>query len=203
MNRILAVAAIVLVAACSARAPKPRSYSQPVPPFRDVLRLDGEWQVGEGAPDGIPKAFSSVVPVPGLVDMARPAFLEVGKKSPLRGAFWYRRTFTVGGPPTDFAVLKIHKARYGAKVWVNGQVAGDHLPCFTPALLDVKKFLRFGGQENEIVVRVGADRECVPPDQPSGWDFEKYLYIPGIYDSVDLILTGAPYVRNVQVVPDI
>src|ERR1019366_6168585 len=28
------------------------------------------------------------------------------------------------------------------------------------------------------------------------------LYLPGLYDSVELILTSAPYIRNVQTVPD-
>jgi hypothetical protein len=42
------------------------------------------------------------------------------------------------------------------------------------------------------VIRVGADRESIPVDTPSGWDFEKYLYIPGIYDSVELVLCGSP-----------
>ncbi|MFO0930354.1 MAG: hypothetical protein U0736_25560 [Gemmataceae bacterium] len=141
--------------------------------------------------------------MPGLLDMARPAFTEVGTKSALRQAFWYRRTFTVAGPIPDVAVLKIHKARYGTKVFLNGKLAGEHLPCFTPALLDVKPFLKGDGQENEIVIRVGADRSCLPAGQPSGWDFEKYLFIPGIYDSVELILTGAPYIVNVQAVPDV
>ena len=54
-----------------------------------------------------------------------------------------------------------------------------------------------------MIVRLGADRESLPKDVPTGWDFEKYLFIPGIYDSVELILTGAPYVVNVQTVPDI
>jgi hypothetical protein len=135
--------------------------------------------------------------------MARPAFDEVGKKSEKRQAFWYRRTFTVEGKIPDVAILKIHKAKYGTKVFLNGELAGEHLPCFTPALLDVKKFLKDSGRENELIVRVGADRESMPEDMPGGWDFEKYLYIPGIYDSVELILTGKPYIVNVQTVPDI
>jgi hypothetical protein len=53
------------------------------------------------------------------------------------------------------------------------------------------------------VVRVGAGRESLPEGAPTGWDFEKYLYIPGIYDSVELILTGAPYIERIQTVPDI
>jgi beta-galactosidase len=168
-----------------------------------VIDLNGTWQVAEGAMDSMPKQFEHTVPVPGLIDMAKPAFAEVGKKSDGRQAFWYRRTFTVEGPIPAVAILKIHKAKYGTKVWLNGRDVGEHLPCFTPALLDVKPHLKGSGQQNELVIRVGADRESRPADVPSGWDFEKYLYIPGIYDSVELILTGAPHVVNVQTVPDL
>ena len=170
---------------------------------RRIINLDGTWEVAEGSGDSAPKSFGHKVPVPGLVDMAEPPFLEVGKKSEQRKAFWYRRMFKVKGAIPDVAILKIHKAKYGTKVFLNGQLVGEHLPCFTPALLDVKKFLIGSGRQNELVIRVGANRESVPEGQPSGWDFEKYLYIPGIYDSVELILTGSPYISNVQVVPDI
>jgi hypothetical protein len=176
--------------------------TKPLPP-RQVISLDGAWQVEEGSMAERPKEFSHTVVVPGLVDMAQPAFPEVGKKSSLREAFWYRRTLKVDGPIPEVALLKIHKARYGTQVFLNGQMVGEHLPCFTPVYLNVKPYLKGDGQENELVVRVGANRESVPPDMPSGWDFEKYLYIPGIYDSVELILTGLPYINNVQIVPDL
>jgi beta-galactosidase len=170
---------------------------------RNLMNLDGSWQVEQGSMDSMPQVFSHTVSVPGLMDMAQPAFQEVGKKSPLRQAFWYRRTFKIDGAIPEVAVLKIHKAKYGTKVFVNGKIAGEHLPCFTPAYLDVKALLKGNGQENELVIRVGADRESLPEGMPTGWDFEKYLYIPGIYDSVELILTGRPYIANVQTVPDI
>ncbi|MFH1717428.1 MAG: glycoside hydrolase family 2 TIM barrel-domain containing protein [Planctomycetota bacterium] len=173
------------------------------PSPRRVISLDGIWEIAEGDVDSVPEEFQHKVPVPGLVDMAEPAFEEVGKKSEKCQAFWYRRTFTVEGQIPAVAILKIHKAKYGTKVWLNGQVVGEHLSCFTPALLDVKRFLKAEGEKNELIVRVGADRESRPTDVPSGWDFEKYLYIPGIYDSVELILTGKPYIVNVQTVPDI
>ena len=170
---------------------------------RKVIDLNGTWQVAEGSMDSMPARFEHTVPVPGLIDMAEPAFAEVGKKSERRQAFWYRRTFAVDGPIPDVAMLKLNKVRYGTKVWLNGQLVGAHLPCFTPALMDVKPYLKGDGQENELVIRVGADRESRATDVPSGWDFEKYLYIPGIYDSVELILTGAPYIESFQVVPDV
>lgn len=173
------------------------------PSPRRVIRLDGAWQVAEGTMDAAPAAFPHVVPVPGLLDMADPPFEDVGKKSALRDAFWYRRAFAIDGPIPEAAVLKIHKARYGTKVFLNGELVGEHLPCFTPALIDARPQLLGEGRENVLVVRVGADREGLPAGMPTGWDFEKYLYIPGIYDSVELILSGVPSIPNVQVAPDI
>jgi hypothetical protein len=129
---------------------------KPAPP-RTVVNLDGSWQVEQGSMDSRPQAFSHTVPVPGLMDMAQPAFKEIGKKSPLRQAFWYRRTFRLDGAIPDVAILKIHKARYGTKVFVNDKIAGEHLPCFTPAYIDVRELLKSGGQENELVIRIGAD----------------------------------------------
>jgi hypothetical protein len=170
---------------------------------RRSISLDGTWQIEQGGMDEAPRAFTHTLVVPGLVDMAQPAFEEVGKRSQRRSAFWYRRTFAIEGPVPAVAVLKIHKAKYGTKVFLNGQVVGEHLPCFTPALLDVKDHLKGDREENELIVRVGADRECLPEGMPTGWDFEKYLYLPGIYDSVELILTGTPHLVNVQTVPDL
>jgi beta-galactosidase len=193
------VVSLFALAGCS----EPTLPEIPETSRRHIIDLNGTWEVAEGGMDSIPAVFEHKVPVPGLIDMARPAFDQVGKKSEKRQAFWYHRTFAVEEAIPDVAILKIHKAKYGTKVFFNGSLVGEHLPCFTPALLDVRPFLNAAGQQNELVVRVGADRESMPEDMPTGWDFEKYLYIPGIYDSVELILTGAPYIERVQTVPDI
>lgn len=175
------------------------SALKPLAP-RQILSLDGAWQVEEGGMTAPPASFGHTVPVPGLIDLATPAFTDVGKVSFLRQAFWYRRTFRVDQPIPEIALLKLHKARYGTTVWINGREVGQHWPCFTPIEFDARPFLRRG--ENEVLIRLGANREWVPPDQPGGWDFEKYLYFPGLHDSVELILSGAPFLRNVQTVPD-
>lgn len=153
--------------------------------------------------DVIPQKFEHTVPVPGLVDMAVPAFEEVGVKSDKRDAFWYRRTFTLNSDVTEMALLKVHKAKFGTQVYLNGQLVGDHLFCFTPGYFDVKKHLKPTGEENELVVRVGAFHDAIPQSVHYGFDFEKRRYFPGIYDSVELILAGAPYIKNVQIVPEI
>lgn len=194
---------VVALLFCLVGCQKAAQQEMPDSNRRTVMDLNGTWEIAEGDMDLVPAVFKHKVPVPGLVDMAEPAFEEVGKKSPKRQAFWYRRIFTLKKEVPDVAILKIHKAKYGTKVFLNGKLVGEHLPCFTPALLDIKPFLNTAGQQNELIVRVGADRESLPEGMPTGWDFEKYLYIPGIYDSVELILTGAPYIERVQTVPDI
>jgi beta-galactosidase len=181
--------------------------------LRQVISLDGEWQVGEGTMLSIPKQFAHKVVVPGLMDMATPGFIDPGprvsnkdrknlrQKDPRRDAFWYRRTFQIETPIPQFAMLKIGKAMFGTRVILNGSVVGDHWPCFTPGLFDVRSSLKRG--ENELIVRVGADRDAVNGHAQSGYDDEKSRYIPGIYDSVELILTGSPHILNVQAVPNI
>ena len=171
---------------------------------RGAISLDGQWDIAQGSMDQVPARFEAKAPVPGLADMAAPAFEAVGqekKSDSLRQAFWYRRTFDLqdGLPPV--AQLKIHKAAFGTRVYLNGRLVGDHVGSFTPGLFDVRPHLKSGA--NELVVRVGASRLALPKTVPDGHDFEKIRYIPGIYDSVELILTGSPQVANIQVVPDL
>ncbi len=171
--------------------------------LRRTICLDGTWQIAQGTMADIPDTFAHKVPVPGLVDMASPAFDEVGKKSELRQAFWYRRTFKLDGPVPGVALLKIHKAKFGTRVFLNGQYVGEHLPCFTPGIFDVSPYLKAAGATNQLIVRIGASRDTVPKTVPTGHDYEKSLYIPGIYDSVELILSETPHIVNIQTVPDI
>ena len=192
--RCSVVAGVMLIATCTFTAAGDDGK-------RTVIPLDGTWEITEGPTDNCPGNFSRKVPVPGLVDMAKPAFAEVGVKSRLRDAFWYRRKFRIDGPVPAVAVLKVYKAMFATRVLVNGVLLGDHVPCFTPGCFDAKPALRPG--DNEILIRVGATRESVPKVHPSGWDYEKALYIPGIYDSVELILCGLPHLVRVQAVPEI
>ena len=175
------------------------------PQGRKVIRLDGSWQIAEGTMDRVPAVFDHHVGVPGLADAAEPPFPAVGEKESAqhRQAFWYRRTFRIEGAVPAVARLKIHKATFGTRVFVNGILAGDHQPCFTPGYFDLRPHLKGSGAENELVIRVGALPEALPRSIPTGWDFEKVRYIPGIFDSVDLTLSGTPSVLRMQAVPDI
>lgn len=178
---------------------------------RKTISLDGTWQIAEGRMDVVPTKFERQVPVPGLVDMATPGFVDPGprvadrqqfhQKDPRRDAFWYRRTFQVAGALPVVARLKIGKAMFGTRVYLNGKLLGDHVPSFTPGYFDARAALKTG--TNTLVVRVGADRDAVIGRAESGMDSEKVHNMPGIFDSVELILSGTPNILNVQAVPDI
>jgi len=177
----------------------------------NTILLNGTWQIAEGKKDIVPVKFDHTIQVPGLVTLAVPSFRDVGPKvkdrgslsqtDTLRAAFWYRREFTIEGPVSATAVLKISKAKYGTKVFLNGKNAGEHSPCFTPGYFNVKNFLKPG--KNELLVCVGSCRDAVSDSIPNGLDFEKERYIPGIYDNVALILSGNPKIDYLQAIPDI
>ena len=191
---------------------------------RKVINLNGTWQVAEGSMANAPAAFGALTPVPGAIDLAVPGFRDVApplvtKKldqycnmfgyrndrllDPLREAFWHRREFRIEGAVPSTALLKIHKALYGTRVFLNGQDLGEHLPNFTPGYFDARPALRGNGATNELLVRIGASRDAEPCSAVTGHDHEKMRYIPGIIDDVELILAQAPYIRNVQVAPEL
>jgi len=172
---------------------------------RKVISLNGIWQVAEGSNKTKPEKFNHKAAVPGLLDTAEPKFVGVGRtdRGGSREAFWYRRTFTIDGDVPQSARLKICKAKYGSVVWLNGQKAGENIMNFTPGIYDVTKLLKGNGQENEIVVRVGASQNSTLNKSVNGADYEKSWYLPGIYDDVELILANAPYIVRVQVMPRI
>ncbi|MCX6223836.1 MAG: hypothetical protein NTV01_03655 [Bacteroidia bacterium] len=207
-NYTIVILAFIGITACSPNNGK-----------RNTISLNGTWQIAEGKKDVIPSKFDRTIAVPGLITSAKPAFVNPAPPLPdrsvintnlelfyhqqdsLREAYWYRRTFNIKETIPSITLLKVGKAMFGAKVYLNGSYIGEHLPCFTPGYFDLKKFIRSG--ENELVISVGSCRNSLPQDMPDGFDYEKERYISGIFDNVDLILSGAPFIRNVQVAPDI
>ena len=154
------------------------------------------------------------VPVPGLVDMAQPGFAPDTFKNTKRRfgpedaalaqrSFWYRREFVLEGDVPAVATLLVRKAAYGSTVYLNGTKVGESLASFTANWYDVRDALRGDGATNELLIRVGASRASLPPSVPTGFDYEKEYYIPGLFDSVELTLSGTPNLVRVQVAPEI
>jgi len=204
--------------------------ARPVRAQRITVPLDGSWQIADSvAADVIPSSFDHVVPVPGLANLARPAFQDVdrfysrehlarrikaglsppdwlkeywnGKVDQDRNYFWYRRTFAAP-ERREVALLKVNKAQFGTAVWLNGTKLGEYAGCFSAGYFDLGQAIRWAG-ENTLVIRIGAHPAVLPDTYPTGSDFEKIKWTPGIYDSVSLICCNNPLIKTVQVAPRI
>lgn len=167
---------------------------------RQVVSLNGLWEI-EKTMGELPSGFSAKVQVPGLVDLATPKIdtLQAMYKD---GWYWYKSSFNLEDTNFDKIGLKIFKAKYHTKVYLNNQYVGENLYCFTPSYFDIKPFLNPAGQPNEIMIGVGC-KDQLPDSIPDGHDYEKLRYIPGIYDNVEITLSNRPYIENVQCVPDV
>jgi beta-galactosidase len=199
-------------------------------PGRTTQSLDGQWQIEDGkSPTEIPVAFTHTVPVPGLANLARPSFPNVdaflsreqlanrirsklspaewltnywrGKVDQDRDYFWYRKTFRAPAARA-VALLKINKAQFGTAVWLNGRKLGEYAGCFTASYFALDQAIRWAG-ENTLVIRVGAHPAVLPDTYPTGSDFEKIKWTPGIYDSVSLVFCDNPVIETLQVAPRI
>lgn len=195
---------------------------------RTTVSLDGRWQIADSeARDTPPARFDHTVPVPGLANLAQPAFTNVdafysrehlanriraklapaewltnywnGKVDQDRNYFWYRRTFRA---PTarDVALLKIGKAQFGTAVWLNGHKIGEYTGCFSASYFHLEDTIRWQA-ENTLLVRIGAHPAVLPDNYPSGSDFEKIKWTPGIYDGVSVSYCDNPLIESVQVAP--
>lgn len=202
----------------------------PIRAERTTVSLDGRWRIEDGrSATEIPATFAHTVQVPGLVNLAKPAFPKVdafysreqlanrirsklspsewltnywqGKVDQDRDYFWYEKTFRAEAARA-VALLKIGKAQFGTAVWLNGQKLGEYAGCFTASYFTLDQAIRWNG-ENTLVIRIGAHPAVLPDTYPTGSDFEKIKWTPGIYDSVSLIFCDNPVFETIQVAPRI
>ncbi len=122
-----------------------------------------------------------------------------GKVDQDRDYFWYRKSFHAPARRA-VALLKINKAQFGTAVWLNGRKLGEYAGCFSASYFPLDHAIRWD-DENTLVVRIGAHPAVLPDDYPTGSDFEKIKWTPGIYDSVALIFCDNPAIETLQVAP--
>jgi len=167
---------------------------------RTEISLNGQWQITRtDTLAELPDMFGSEAPVPGLVDMAVPE-IDVQDTAYKNSVYWYKKTFTLNRTEADVVQLKVNKAKYHTKVYLNGKFVGENLYCFTPSFFNLKPFLN--KEQNELVISVGCSNN-MPDSVIRGNDYEKVKYIPGIYDDVKLIIADYGFIKNVQVAPNV
>jgi beta-galactosidase len=120
-----------------------------------------------------------------------------------RGVAWYQRTFDAASEWQNSAVrVEFEAVFHTAKIWVNGELAGEHVrKGYTAFVLDVTHLLR-PGSSNTIVVRVDSafDEHMVQRGHSSDWAHDG-----GIYRPVQLLITPRTFVERVdtEAVPDL
>lgn len=203
--------------------PSPRLLAE-----RTTVSLNGVWVMADSIEaETIPAAFTHRGPVPGLANLATPAFTNVdafisrehmanltrdglapaewmkqypkGKPDQDRNYFWYQRTFHAPSPRA-VALLKINKAQFGTAVWLNGVKLGEYAGCFSASYFHIENAIRWNA-DNILTLRIGAHPGVLPDNFPTGADFEKNKWTPGIYDDVSLIFCDNPLIQSVQVAP--
>jgi beta-galactosidase len=123
--------------------------------------------------------------------------------SDYRGVAWYRRTFDAPNEWQNSTVRTEFEALFHtATVWVNGELAGEHVrKGYTAFVLDITHLLRWGSS-NTIAVRVdnAFNDHMVPRGHSSDWAHDG-----GIYRPVQLLITPKTFVERLDVdaVPDL
>lgn len=160
-----------------------------------TVLLNGEWAIGPGGKEP-PGEYAHRIPVPALVDAARPAYAWEGQQF-----HWYRWHGNIEKPVEgDRVYLVVEQAMFGTFVIVNGVDVGGDIACYTSQEYDITACITAG--ENEILIRVG-DRATLPPESAVGKDQERKTFIPGIWGDVRIERSGIPRIRVVQMVPHV
>jgi hypothetical protein len=187
---------------------------------RRIISLNGIWDVEPSENVSTPPAtFTRKVPVPGLVDLATPhlasdSVIKQGEKtltidgarkmfeSKTPIAFWYHTTFHLPCK-SPIALLRIRKAMYARQVWINGQSLPVHHYNQSVSWHDLAPHLREPGAKNQLIIRVGTSNMTPPDHIMDGDQREKQCHQPGVFDDVDLICTGNPYISLVRIAPSV
>lgn len=170
---------------------------------RNIINLNGFWDCqSSNEAEVIPDEFNHQVMVPGLVDVAYPVlpWVTPDRTVPPQPDFdyvFYKKDISISGDVPDTALLKINKAAYGKKIWINGQLVGEHQPNYTSAFINVAPYLKGNNAINTIVIRLGK-RGTQPVGVNAGEDIERRNYYPGIFDDISLILTGNEYISYLK-----
>ncbi|GEM_PF-421298 len=136
------------------------------------------------------------MPVPSVWERVYPGYDGVG---------WYARRFTAKGVVRARARLRFHAVNYKADVWLNGTHIGTHEGGYTPFTCACTGVIRNG--ENVLVVRV-VDVGATEIDglhfgqTPSGKEGAQGNF-GGIWQDVELLLSGAVFIAHVFVMPDV
>jgi beta-glucuronidase len=166
---------------------------------RETLSLTGDWgfrsdqnREGDARGWGDWKYFTGTwrqVPVPITFDNCAPGMQG------FRGVCWFQKKFQVPAAWQGRRVgLRFEGVNNLAKVWVNGQLAGENTAFSLPFEFSVDGLLRYG-QDNLVVVRASSDNGALPPV----WYWRPDC---GILRDVNLVVSAPCRIAHVRIVAE-
>lgn len=119
---------------------------------------------------------------------------------------WYRRIFTV---PLAFnnrnVLLHFGAVDHACTVYVNGQMAGEHIGGYLPFSMDITHLLKEG--DNDLCVRAEDTMDCSQLRGKQYWGEGLmgcwYTPVSGIWQTVYMEAVGAYALRQIHITPDI
>ncbi|WP_394838076.1 DUF4982 domain-containing protein [Pendulispora rubella] len=214
MKRLVTVASAAVLAACAGHdevSPYGETESSLGRSPRQTLNFNTEWLFAGDVPSGNGQVVSAeessesfFVPVtlPYFRIHPHKGFKKIDYEVPVS---WYRRHFVL---PNDYAGKRISVEFQGvakvADVYVNGTWVGQHQGAYTSFTFDVTDFVRLGGADNVIAVKVDStERRDLPPE---GGKIDYYVW-GGIVRDVNLIVTNplhadTPFVSTTSIESD-
>ena len=185
----------------------------PRPDFvRDSFEnLNGEWEFAFDDNDlGLSQkwfrdgAFDRTITVPYVYQCQ---LSGIGDKD-FHNVVWYRKRFSLQKKVgRETVLLHFGAVDYQAKVWLNGQMVGEHTGGNTPITLDISREIVYG-KENTIVVRVTDDAFNL--EIPRGKQYWKpqsegifYTGTTGIWQTVWIEQVASDRLEKIWVTPDV
>lgn len=112
-----------------------------------------------------------------------------------QGIAWYRKHFTVDRSLCGKRLFLHFEAIMGkSKVWVNGQLLGEHFGGYLPVVIDVTGVLK-PGEENIIAICTDNSNDpTYPPGKPQ--ETLDFTYFGGIYRDCFLIAHNQVYITD-------
>ncbi len=121
-------------------------------------------------------------------DLANMSWIRNPQERFYTGEAMYKKTYTPDSALIDKRIfLRFEGVGSVASVYVNNQYAGKHLGAYSAFAIEISSLLKYGGEENEIIVL--ADNTPPRPDVIPPVNNVLFGVYGGIYRDINLIVT--------------
>jgi len=183
---------------------------------RQRMSLDGPWEFYPDPHGQLGRKTLASAAKPRAILVPGPWQAQFEDLRDYSGVAWYRKQFQIAdfrlqiGETNEQSAIYLHfgAVDYHARVWLNGQLLGEHEGGYLPFELDASAALHHD-KPNELIVRVvdPSDDATLFPEYPfaeiphgkQSW----YGPIGGIWQSVYLESRAATHIARLQVTPDV